>query len=248
MNPFAFTADIKKMYLMVKIPKDQWDLQRIFWRGEDGISEYCMSRVMFGMASAPFCAVRAMIQCAMDHEKEYPEAASIIKRDFYMDDCISGASSKEGVLGIFAQVKEVLGKGGFELRKFKTNACKESGGENDFNSLFEEEVSSVLGLGWNSFTDELSFRWRQLNLLGIRWTKEQISSHMGRLFDSQGFLGPIMIIPKLILQSLHRDKVPRGAPIPLEVEKKWMQWYKELPLIQSVRIKRWIDFGKVVAR
>lgn len=52
MNPFAFTADIKKMYLMVKIPKDQWDLQRIFWR--DGISEYCMSRVMFGMASAPF--------------------------------------------------------------------------------------------------------------------------------------------------------------------------------------------------
>lgn len=207
-----------------------------------------MSRVMFGMASAPFCAVRAMIQCAMDHEKEYPEAASIIKRDFYMDDCISGASSKEGVLGIFAQVKEVLGKGGFELRKFKTNACKESGGENDFNSLFEEEVSSVLGLGWNSFTDELSFRWRQLNLLGIRWTKEQISSHMGRLFDSQGFLGPIMIIPKLILQSLHRDKVPRGAPIPLEVEKKWMQWYKELPLIQSVRIKRWIDFGKVVAR
>lgn len=41
MNRFAFTADIKKMYLMVKIPKDQWDLQRIFWRDEDGISEYC---------------------------------------------------------------------------------------------------------------------------------------------------------------------------------------------------------------
>lgn len=40
MNRFAFTADIKEMYLMVKIPKDQWDLQRIFWRDEDGISEY----------------------------------------------------------------------------------------------------------------------------------------------------------------------------------------------------------------
>lgn len=78
-----------------------------------------MSRVMFGMASAPFCAVRAMIQCALDHEKNFPEAASIIiKKDFYMDDCISGASTKEEVLRIFEQVKEVLGKGGFELRKF----------------------------------------------------------------------------------------------------------------------------------
>lgn len=70
---------------------------------------------------------------------------------------------------------------------------------------------------------------------------------MGRHFDSQGFLGPIMITPKLILQALHRDRVPWGAPIPLAVEEKLLQWYNELPLIQAVRIKRWIDFKEMVA-
>lgn len=55
-------------------------MQRLFWRDEEGIlSEYCMTRVMFGMASAPFCAVRAMIQCAIDYEREYPEAARVVK-------------------------------------------------------------------------------------------------------------------------------------------------------------------------
>lgn len=75
-----------------------------------------MTRVMFGMASAPFCAVRAMIQCAIDYEREYPEAARVVKKDFYMDDCISGASSKEDVLRNYTDLQKLLGNGGFELR------------------------------------------------------------------------------------------------------------------------------------
>lgn len=104
----------------------------------------------------------------------------------------------------------------------------------------------MLGLGWKPSSDELSFRWRQVNILGIRWTKEQISSHIGRLFDSQGFLGPIMIIPKLLLQSLHRDKIPWGASVPIAVQDKWIQWYEELSVIISIRIPRWIDFRNVI--
>lgn len=36
MNKIALTADVKKMYLQVKVAEDQWDLQRIFWRKEGG--------------------------------------------------------------------------------------------------------------------------------------------------------------------------------------------------------------------
>lgn len=234
-NQFAFTADIKKMYLQIKINQDQWDLQRIFWRDceTQEISEYWMTRVTFGMASAPHCAIRTMIQCALDNEIEYPVAAAIVKRDFYMDDCISGARSKEQVSNIYTQLQALLEKGGFELRKFRTNGLEVSKEADDFTSLREEEVTSVLGLGWNYASDSLSFRWRRPNLSSIKWTKAEISSHMGRLFDSQGFLGPIMITPKLILQSLHRAKIPWGASIPIEVQKKWVQWYEDLSAIQS---------------
>lgn len=67
-NPIAVTADIKKMYLQVKVHPDQWDLQRIFWRSsqEDDVQEYWLTTVTFGLSSAPHCAVRAMIQAARD--------------------------------------------------------------------------------------------------------------------------------------------------------------------------------------
>lgn len=59
--PIAINADIKKMYRQVKIIPKQWNLQRIFWRKdtEEPIREYCITRVIYGMASAPHCSVRA---------------------------------------------------------------------------------------------------------------------------------------------------------------------------------------------
>lgn len=143
------------------------------------------------------------------------------------------ARSKEQVLNIYIQLQALLEKGGFELRKFRTNGLEVSKEADDFTSLREEEVTSVLGLGWNNASGNLSFRWRRPNLSSIKWTKAEISSHMGRLFDSQGFLGPIMITSKLILQSLHRAKIPWGASIPIEVQKKWVQRYEDLSAIQS---------------
>lgn len=64
----AISADIRKMYLQVRVNPEQWDLQRVFWRpsATDAIKEYWLTTVTFGMASAPHCAVRAMIQGARE--------------------------------------------------------------------------------------------------------------------------------------------------------------------------------------
>lgn len=65
MNKIAITADVKKMYLQVKVAEEQWDLQRIFWRKEGGeIEEYWLTRVTFGMASAPHCCIARTAQCS----------------------------------------------------------------------------------------------------------------------------------------------------------------------------------------
>lgn len=85
----AITADVKKMYLQVKVHPDQWDFQRIFWREdpEGEVGEYWLTRLTFGMASAPYCAVRAMLQCAEDGQKEFPEAAQVVRSDFIWMTC-----------------------------------------------------------------------------------------------------------------------------------------------------------------
>lgn len=114
---FAVSMDIKKMYNCVKIREDQWNLQRVFWRFDptEPMQEYWLTVVTFGMASAPYCAVRAMIQCARDHATVSPEAARAIEEDFYMDEkrkvqeeCKSTTESKaESVHIIIDQQRKV---------------------------------------------------------------------------------------------------------------------------------------------
>ncbi|KAH8345408.1 hypothetical protein KR084_008277, partial [Drosophila pseudotakahashii] len=51
--PYAFTADIQKMYRCINVHHDDHQYQRILWRAADGgINEYCLTTVTFGTASA----------------------------------------------------------------------------------------------------------------------------------------------------------------------------------------------------
>lgn len=84
-------GDIEKMFRQVCINPEQWDAQRIIWRENPGLPlrEYWLTVVTYGMASSVHSSVRAMVQCANDHEKEHPEATKVVKTDFYVDDCFT---------------------------------------------------------------------------------------------------------------------------------------------------------------
>lgn len=120
MNKIAITADVKKMYLQIKVAEEQWDLHRIFWRKEGGeIEEYWLTRVTFGMASAPHCAVRAMQQCALDQQMKYPKAAAVVLNDFYMDDGLFGCHTVNEAVQLIKDLDNLMKAGGFDLRKWQ---------------------------------------------------------------------------------------------------------------------------------
>lgn len=97
-------------------------MQRIFWRenAKEKLKEYWLTVVTYGMTSSAHNAVRAVIQCSKDAEKQYPEAAKTIINDFYMDDCVSGADTKERAIVLSKEIDMILKGGGFELRKWKS--------------------------------------------------------------------------------------------------------------------------------
>lgn len=61
----AITADITKMYRQIIMQERDQDLQRILWRENDydDIKEYRLTTVTYGTASAPYLAVRSLIEC-----------------------------------------------------------------------------------------------------------------------------------------------------------------------------------------
>ncbi|GFV46075.1 DUF1758 domain-containing protein [Trichonephila clavipes] len=82
-HPYAFTADVKKMYRMLFIHESQEPLLRILWKEspEDPVKTFEMKTVTYGTVSALFLATRTLLQLSRDEEKKFPSAASVLREN-----------------------------------------------------------------------------------------------------------------------------------------------------------------------
>lgn len=62
------------MYRQIQIHKDDWAFQRIFWKDQqnDSIVPYELTTVTYGLARAPFLALRTMEQLIKDEGANFP--------------------------------------------------------------------------------------------------------------------------------------------------------------------------------
>ena len=92
-EPVAF---ISKMYLQIRLPESDTHLHRYLWR-DLNVSKpptiYRLLRVTFGDEPSPEMAAFVMRKIAETTGESYPEAASILNRDRYMDDITHSCES-----------------------------------------------------------------------------------------------------------------------------------------------------------
>lgn len=152
---FGITADIEKMYRQVLVDALDRHYQKILWRSneKEPVRVFHLKTVTYGQACAPHCAIRALIQCAMDYESQFPRGASIIKNCFYVDDLLTGVDTEKEVELVKKEVSTVLNKGCFHLTKWKTN-----GNSDEKSEIKNYEEPSVLGLCWDLKNDKFVFK------------------------------------------------------------------------------------------
>lgn len=154
-NRIGYTADIVKMYRQIRAPDDQRNLQRILWREDHTrpVSEFRLLTQTYGMKSAAFCCVRALVQCARDHMKEHRAAAEAILDSFYVDDMLGGQDTVEKAIEMHRELTTLLRKGQFELAKWATNSPELNsvinGSSADTIDIDPDQTNAVLGLMWN---------------------------------------------------------------------------------------------------
>lgn len=161
---FVLTADIEQMYCQIKLNKNDRIYHKIFWRENpsEPIREYTLNTVTFATSSAPFMAIRTLHQLANDEADNYPVTSEILKNDFFVDDLSTGESTIKKALSIRNDLISLLKKGGFTLRKWRSNdqrLIKDL--QNDtlvlHMSLNPNEIIKTLGLSWNPNTDQILY-------------------------------------------------------------------------------------------
>ena len=111
------------------IKPEYHQMQLVLWRENrnEPIITYCLTRVMFGIRYALHSTVRAWQQTAIEAEHKYPQASIVARRDFHVDNCISGGDTvielwSKRSLNYARQLQEMLQGAGFPIKKWISNS------------------------------------------------------------------------------------------------------------------------------
>ncbi|KAL7726357.1 hypothetical protein ACLKA6_001574 [Drosophila palustris] len=167
----------------------------ILWREDPSheLKAYKLDTVTYGTKPAAFLAIRAMHQLAFDEEHDFPIGAKIVRRDFYVDDLMSGGDTVDEVKEIRRQVKGLLLRGHFPIRKWCSNdpAALEGEPECDREKLLklhdDTDFAKALGLVWNPSSDCLLFNFSQI-IKATHFSKRSVLATIARFYDPLGIL------------------------------------------------------------
>ncbi|XP_058816076.1 uncharacterized protein LOC131679380 [Topomyia yanbarensis] len=253
-HPVMLIADIKQMYRQILVDERDTSVQRIVWRAspDDSLDTFELKTVTYGTASAPYLATRVLQQLADDEQDTFPEAADVLRKDFYVDDLISGRSTVAEAIKLRNQLDSLLAKGGFELRKWASNEPtvledipEENRALQQSVDLDRDQCLKTLGLHWEPSTDVLRYKIKiPLPETNASLTKRMALSYIAQLFDPLGLVGPVVTTAKLFMQMLWTLKNRDGTiwswdeELPVAIQERWYNYHIQLPLLNQLRIER----------
>lgn len=240
-HEFVITADIGMMYRQIWVDKEDQSLQRIYWRNKDAeeVSTYQLKTVTYGTACAPYLATRCLKQLAIEDGDNYPKAKQVLMSDFYMDDVLSGAHTIEEARELQGQLIELLNKGGCQLRKWRANheeILSDLDQKIEAMMVLDKQPVKTLGLLWDSKLDALIYKVKLEDNKKI--TKRTILGKIAKLFDPLGLLGPVIVVAKLIMQTLWTIKADWDEELIGDLREAWKKYYEELIHLNEVKIPR----------
>ena len=252
MNRVAFVSDISKMYRQIWVHPDDRKFQKIFWRfnKREPVKEYLLNTVTYGVVSAPYLAIRCLKQIALDNVEVFPESAATISNDFYMDDLLSGADSIAEAQQRIGEISALMESCGFPLKKWASNKVKaiENVAKEDRVDQyleFKEDLDhtiKTLGIAWNFSGD--TFKISVVDNPPEKLTKRTLLSYVAKIFDPQGWLTPVLIRAKLLVQELWQDKLDWDRVVEEIYLRRFLKLHADLQQLTHINIPRFCGKAK----
>lgn len=238
------------MYRQILIHPSDRPFQRILFQKDSHglVKDYQLNTVTFGVNCAPFLAIRTLLQLANECEANNPKVASILRKETYVDDILSGGFSIEETLKVQMQLISILNSAGFPLKKLTandkellTNIPPEDLYDMDFLRFHETSSTKTLGIKWNAVTDTFTYSFSPLSQYSIN-TKRKILSAVVQLFDPAGWIAPVVIRGKILMQRLWLEGLKWDEEVTPDSLQEWKKLESDLPFVENISIPRWLQY------
>ena len=236
------------MFHQFIVREEDRDYLRFLWWPNGDVSqypkEYRMKVHLFGATSSPGCASYGLKHMANEDKEIYPSAAQFITHNFYVDDGLTSVESFDEAVRLVNGAREICKRGGLRLHKFISNdrAVIESIPESERAANIKLDIPSeqlpierVLGVQWSVELDCFGFC---IILKDQPLTRRGVLSTVASVYDPLGFLGPLMLRAKRILQEVCQKGLNWDDPISEDVRPRWEQWKSDLLRLKELQITR----------
>ncbi|XP_078051966.1 uncharacterized protein LOC144478120, partial [Augochlora pura] len=224
----------------------------IVWRSSETeqLEASELNTVTYGTACAPYLSMRTLLELKNRDGERYPLAAPILEKDVYVDDVFMGAPNKPLLENIRKQVCDLLKGGGFVLRKWAGNApdllrnIPESVHSHAVDlTLFDESELKVLGLRWIPSGDYFYLNLQRFQPSSTSMTKRRLLSEIAKIYDPLGWLSPIVIRAKILMQSQWIENLNWDDVVSDSTMRTWNTFCKDWSRLNELKIPRWVQYG-----
>ena len=243
----AISADIEKAYLQIGVKEQDRDLMRITWF-DDVFSEkptpkkFRFTRVFFGATCSQFLLNSTIQKHGTKYKNIDPEFARKVLKHFYADDLNTGVSTTEEGIELYKKMKHRFLEVKFNLRKWRTNDLELQKTINEAEGVYEDVIEGkVLGINWDTKTDELTINIRLLLPTDDDYTKPtkvNILRIIAGVWDIIGFLQPAIVHLKILFQRVHEFTSNWKTEIEGELLHDWEEFLSQMRSLKEFRIPR----------
>ncbi|XP_026054611.1 uncharacterized protein LOC113040501 [Carassius auratus] len=261
-HPIAIMCDVEKMFHQFHVEEADRNYLRFLWWKNGDLAlhphEYRMKVHLFGATSSPGCANYGLKHLAKENEGMYPLGSKFITKDFYVDDGVTSVVSTEEAIQVAREARQLCASGGLRLHKFISNdkvvldsiPISERAVEVKALDLSFDDtpLERALGIHWHIDSDNFRF---SVDLKDQPATRRGILSTVASLYDPLGFIAPLLLSGKLVLQEMCRNGTGWDDPLPKELQPSWEHWKADLVNLEKISIPRCYvpaNFGKVIKR
>ncbi|XP_065902524.1 uncharacterized protein [Dysidea avara] len=239
-HPIGISTDLEKAFLHVRLDKEDRNYTRFLWLAspldpESELVVYRFKTVLFGSTSSPFMLHATLFR----HLTSYnTPVANDMKNNLYVDNIISGCMTTLQAIQYYKESRSIMNDAKFNLRAWASNCTELRTLSAKEDTADNNTIVNLLGLLWNTSTDTIGYIVTQFHLKDQPITKRRVLQLSSKIYDPLGFLAPVTIQARILMQELWRCGVSWDEPLQQEHVDTWQRIVEHLQDTTDILLPR----------